>query len=96
MKVDELRNSFCGVTDVRHYWTAEVTRFVYFWDSVKTSWLGRVFCKVCCCLFVDPIFVVSVCNDLLDIIEDCDGEIHMYADDTTICATASSPYIKRG
>ena len=46
--------------------------------------MGEFFCKVFCCLFVDPVFVVSVCNDLLDIIEDCDGEIHMYADDTTI------------
>lgn len=31
------------------------------------------------------------CNDLPDIVEDCDREIHMYADDTTICVAASSP-----
>lgn len=31
------------------------------------------------------------CNDLPDIVEDCDRKIHMYADDTTICVAASSP-----
>lgn len=31
------------------------------------------------------------CNDLPDIVEDCDREIHMYAEDTTICVAASSP-----
>ena len=31
------------------------------------------------------------CNDLPDIVEDCDGEIHMYADDTTIYVAVSSP-----
>ena len=31
------------------------------------------------------------CNDLPDIVEDCDNEIHMYADDTTIYVAVSSP-----
>ena len=38
-----------------------------------------------------PTLFLLVCNDLLEIIEDCDGEIHIYADDTTIYAAASSP-----
>ena len=31
------------------------------------------------------------CNDLPHTVQDCDGEIHMYPDDTTIYAAASSP-----
>ena len=31
------------------------------------------------------------CNDLPDIVEDCDGEIHIYADNIKIYVTASSP-----
>ena len=31
------------------------------------------------------------CNDLLDIVEDCDGEIHIYADNIKIYVIASSP-----
>ena len=38
-----------------------------------------------------PTLFLLVCNDLLEIIEDCDGEIHIYADDTTIYVAASSP-----
>ena len=38
-----------------------------------------------------PTLFSLFCNDLPDIVEDCDGEIHMYADDTTIYVAASSP-----
>ena len=38
-----------------------------------------------------PTLFLLVCNDLLEIIEDCDGEIHLYADDTTIYVAASCP-----
>ena len=31
------------------------------------------------------------CNDLPEIVEDCDGQIHIYADDNTIYVAASSP-----
>ena len=31
------------------------------------------------------------CSDLPDIVGDCDGDIHIYADDTTTYAIASSP-----
>ena len=38
-----------------------------------------------------PTLFSLFCNDLPDIVEDCDGEIHMYADDTTIYVAVSSP-----
>ena len=38
-----------------------------------------------------PTLFSLFCNNLPDIIEDCDDEIHMYADDTTIYVAASSP-----
>ena len=43
---------------------------------------GSVLCPTLFSLF---------CNDLPDIVGDCDGDIHMYADDATIYAAASSP-----
>ena len=38
-----------------------------------------------------PTLFSLFCNDLPDIVEDCDDEIHIYADDTTIYGAASSP-----
>ena len=38
-----------------------------------------------------PTLFSLFCNDLPEIVEDCDGEIHIYADDTTIYVAASSP-----
>ena len=38
-----------------------------------------------------PTLFSLFCNDLPDIVEDCDDEIHIYADDTTIYVAASSP-----
>ena len=38
-----------------------------------------------------PTLFSLFCNDLPDIVEDCDDEIHMYADDTTIYVAVSSP-----
>ena len=38
-----------------------------------------------------PTLFSLFCNDLPHIVQDCDGEIHMYPDDTTIYAAASSP-----
>ena len=31
-----------------------------------------------------PFLFSLCCNDLPDIVSDCDGELHMYADDTTM------------
>ena len=31
-----------------------------------------------------PFLFSLFCNDLPDIVSDCDGELHMYADDTTM------------
>ena len=38
-----------------------------------------------------PTLFTLFCNDLPHIVQDCDGEIHMYPDDTTVYAAASSP-----
>ena len=38
-----------------------------------------------------PILFSLFCNDLPDITHDCDSEIHIYAHDTTIYASAPSP-----
>ena len=38
-----------------------------------------------------PTLFSLFCKDLPDTVEDCDGEIHMYADDTTIYVAVSSP-----
>ena len=38
-----------------------------------------------------PTLFSLFCNDLPEIVEDCDGQIHMYADDNTIYVAASSP-----
>ena len=38
-----------------------------------------------------PTLFSLFCNDPPDIVEDFDGEIHMYADDTTIYVAVSSP-----
>ena len=38
-----------------------------------------------------PTLFSLFCNDLPDIVEDCDDEIHMYAGDTTIYVAVSSP-----
>lgn len=40
---------------------------------------------------LDTIMFSFFCNDLPDIAHDCDSEIHMHADDTTIYASAPSP-----
>ena len=38
-----------------------------------------------------PTLFSLFCNDLPEIVEDCDGQIHIYADDNTIYVAASSP-----
>ena len=38
-----------------------------------------------------PALFSLFCNDLPDIVEDCDDEIHIYADDTTIYVAVSFP-----
>ena len=38
-----------------------------------------------------PTLFSLFCNDLPDIVEDCDDEIHIYADDTTIYVAVSFP-----
>ena len=38
-----------------------------------------------------PTLFSLFCNNLPDIVEDCDGKIHIYADDTTIYVAVFSP-----
>ena len=53
MKVDELRNTFCGMTVAGDDGATRMTLFVQFRNGVEASWFRRVFFEVFSCLVIN-------------------------------------------